>query len=127
MSTGDDEAAGTDGATLAAPAAANEDPAGTTRLTVANQDLQDPKARPLSPGGGSLLHTAVAAASEAVHAMRKGVASCDDVAAALGGETDSLALRCVEASLGCLQHARAAAGWTGRFCPAARTHRLGRA
>ena len=50
--------------------------------------------RPLSPGGRSLLQTAVDAAGEALGVLSKGAVSCSSVVETLGNDTDNLAYRC---------------------------------
>lgn len=52
--------------------------------------------RPLSPGGRSLMRSALDAAGEAVHALSMAAIGCGDVAEALSGPRDSMALRCAE-------------------------------
>lgn len=49
--------------------------------------------RPLSPGGRSLLHTALEAASEALGVLAKGASSCSGVVETLGSSTDNPAYR----------------------------------
>ncbi len=50
-------------------------------------------ARPLSPGGRTLLRAALDAVGEAVAVLAKGAASCGGVVDTLGTATDSLAYR----------------------------------
>jgi hypothetical protein len=50
-------------------------------------------ARPLSPGGRSLLQAALDAAAEALGVLSKGAASCSGVVETLGSSTDNLGHR----------------------------------
>lgn len=70
-----------------------DDPVCTTRLVVADDEITGNMARPLSPGGRTLLQSALDAVSEAASVLSKGAASCSGVVETLGSSTDNLAYR----------------------------------